>query len=171
MPPQCGLASSTMSAPRIPTSKTPGRQSGARELNHSATGPAPSFAFLIHHSRLTTESKVGQRYFTISPEEILITSSHGPLASSRCMASLTSRSSVGYWWTLEISTKSFPCFILDMLKGFMKISPSPQSLIFQACFPKNANKNLIWPLMLRNDRVLRVDVSTLPLKYWSSGLQ
>ena len=29
-----------MSTPRIQTSKTLGRRSGARELNHSATGPA-----------------------------------------------------------------------------------------------------------------------------------
>ena len=34
--------SGAMSAPRIRTSETPGHQSTARELNHSATGPAPN---------------------------------------------------------------------------------------------------------------------------------
>ena len=33
--------SSAMSAPRIQTGKTLGPQSGARELNHSATGTGP----------------------------------------------------------------------------------------------------------------------------------
>ncbi|XP_070341621.1 D-aminoacyl-tRNA deacylase 1 isoform X1 [Equus asinus] len=45
--PQRGLTSSAVStprtptAPRIPTCETLGRRSGAHELNHSATGPAP----------------------------------------------------------------------------------------------------------------------------------
>ena len=41
MPPQYGLMSGAMSAPRIQTSETLGFQSGVRELNHSATGLAP----------------------------------------------------------------------------------------------------------------------------------
>ena len=40
-PPQHGLMSGAMSAPRIRTSETLGHRSGARELNHSAMGPAP----------------------------------------------------------------------------------------------------------------------------------
>ena len=40
-PPQRGLMNGAMSAPRIRTGQTLGRQSRARELNHSATGPAP----------------------------------------------------------------------------------------------------------------------------------
>uniref|UniRef100_A0A9L0JLB2 Prostaglandin E synthase 3 n=1 Tax=Equus asinus TaxID=9793 RepID=A0A9L0JLB2_EQUAS len=39
--PQHGLTSGAMSAPRIQTGETLGRCSRARELNHSATGPAP----------------------------------------------------------------------------------------------------------------------------------
>ncbi|XP_046524453.1 bifunctional peptidase and arginyl-hydroxylase JMJD5 isoform X4 [Equus quagga] len=42
-PPQRSLMSGAMSAPRI---RTLGRCSGARELNHSATEPAPSFHIL-----------------------------------------------------------------------------------------------------------------------------
>ena len=41
-PPQHGLISSAMSTPRIWTSETLGSWSGARELNHSAMGPAPN---------------------------------------------------------------------------------------------------------------------------------
>ena len=41
MPPQHGLMSGAMSVPRIRTSETLGHQSQARELNHSAPGPAP----------------------------------------------------------------------------------------------------------------------------------
>ena len=41
MLPQHGLMSGAMSAPRIRTGETLGRQSGARELNYSATGRAP----------------------------------------------------------------------------------------------------------------------------------
>ena len=37
MLPQNGLMSGAMYAPRIRTSETPGRQSGAHKLNHSAT--------------------------------------------------------------------------------------------------------------------------------------
>ena len=43
MPPQHGLMSGAMSSPRIQTGETLGRRSGAHELNHSATGPAPPF--------------------------------------------------------------------------------------------------------------------------------
>ena len=43
--PQCGLMSGAMSTPRIRTSKTPGRGSGACELNHLAMGPAPRIHF------------------------------------------------------------------------------------------------------------------------------
>ena len=50
MLPQHGLMSGVMAAPRIQTCETLGRQSGARELNHSATGPAPKVAFLIGSS-------------------------------------------------------------------------------------------------------------------------
>ena len=42
-PPQCGLMRGAMSAPMIQTSETLGCRSGVRELNHSATGPAPRF--------------------------------------------------------------------------------------------------------------------------------
>ena len=41
MPPQHGLMSSAMSAPRIQTGETLGHRSGVRKLNHSAVGPAP----------------------------------------------------------------------------------------------------------------------------------
>ena len=41
MPPQQGLMSGAMSAPRIRTGETLGRRSEAPELNHSATRPAP----------------------------------------------------------------------------------------------------------------------------------
>ena len=41
MPPQRGFMSGAMSVPRIRTGETLSRQSGARALNHSATGPAP----------------------------------------------------------------------------------------------------------------------------------
>ena len=44
--PQHGLMSGTMSAPRIQTGETLGRCSGARQLNHSATGPAPQINIL-----------------------------------------------------------------------------------------------------------------------------
>ena len=39
--PQHGLMSGAMSMPRIPTGEILGHRSRARELNHSATGPAP----------------------------------------------------------------------------------------------------------------------------------
>ena len=42
---QRGLMSGAMSAPRIRTGETLGRQSGAHELNHSAMGPAPRGSF------------------------------------------------------------------------------------------------------------------------------
>ena len=42
MLPQYGLMSGATSVPRIRTSKTLGHQSGARELNHSATGLTPA---------------------------------------------------------------------------------------------------------------------------------
>ena len=41
MPPQHGLMSGAMLGPMIQTGKTLGHQSGASELNHSATGLAP----------------------------------------------------------------------------------------------------------------------------------
>ena len=40
MPPQCGLMSGAMSAPRIQTGKIPGSE-GERANNHSAMGLAP----------------------------------------------------------------------------------------------------------------------------------
>ena len=43
---QHGLTSGAMSAPRIRTGETLGRRSGARELNHSATGPAPKVFYV-----------------------------------------------------------------------------------------------------------------------------
>ena len=39
-PPQCGLMSGAMSAPRIQIGETLGHRSETGELNHSATGPA-----------------------------------------------------------------------------------------------------------------------------------
>uniref|UniRef100_A0A9L0RV82 Potassium channel tetramerization domain containing 19 n=1 Tax=Equus caballus TaxID=9796 RepID=A0A9L0RV82_HORSE len=45
-PPQRGLTSGAMSAPRIRTSETLVACSGVLELNHSATGPAPFYFFL-----------------------------------------------------------------------------------------------------------------------------
>ena len=55
-PPQCGLMSGAMSTPRIRTCETLGCGSGARELNHSAMGPAPrqdfnssSIGFQVHN--------------------------------------------------------------------------------------------------------------------------
>ena len=45
MPPQHGLMSGAMSTPRTRTGETLGCQSRARELNHSAMGPAPSCSF------------------------------------------------------------------------------------------------------------------------------
>ena len=48
MPPQHGLMSSAVSAPRIWTGETLGHWSRGSELNHSATKPAPgSILFLI----------------------------------------------------------------------------------------------------------------------------
>ena len=49
MPPQHGLMSSAMSAPRIRTGETLGCQSGPRELNHSAMGLAPVLWILFAH--------------------------------------------------------------------------------------------------------------------------
>ena len=46
-PPQCGLTSSAMSAPRIQTCKTLGCHSGAQELNHLAMGPAPRIVLIF----------------------------------------------------------------------------------------------------------------------------
>ena len=46
MLPQHGLMSGAMSAPRIRTHESLGRWSRGRELNHSATGPAPSYPLL-----------------------------------------------------------------------------------------------------------------------------
>src|SRR3712207_6340465 len=43
--PQHGLMSGAMSVPRIQTSETLGHRSGAHELNHPATGPAPVVYF------------------------------------------------------------------------------------------------------------------------------
>ena len=58
MPPQRGLMSGAMSAPRIQTSETLGCQSGARELNHSATGPAPQMSnFKLHQTELEKEEQ------------------------------------------------------------------------------------------------------------------
>ena len=37
------------STPRIQTSETVGYQSGVCELNHSATGPAPTFLLILLH--------------------------------------------------------------------------------------------------------------------------
>ena len=105
-------------------------------------------------------------YFTVSPEVTLITSVHGPLANSRCMASPTSRSSVEYRWTWEISIKNFPFLIFDMLKEFIQFFPLPKTWFSSILFSWNANKNLIWLLMLRYDRVLMM--RTLPLKHWNS---
>ena len=48
MPLQHGLMSGAMSAPRIWTGETLGRQSGARELNYSATGLTPIQQILQH---------------------------------------------------------------------------------------------------------------------------
>ena len=42
MPPQYGPMSGATSVPRIQTGETLGRWSGARGLNHLATGPAPT---------------------------------------------------------------------------------------------------------------------------------
>ena len=52
MLPQRGLMSGALSVPRIQTGETLGPHSGARELNHSATGLAPrsshlKWAFLL----------------------------------------------------------------------------------------------------------------------------
>ena len=44
-PPQHGMMSRAMSAPRIQTGETLGRRSGVWELNHLATGPAPELLF------------------------------------------------------------------------------------------------------------------------------
>ena len=57
MPSQHGLMSGAMSMPRIQTSETVGRQSGAHEFNHLASGPAPgvaSFNFrgISNHERI-----------------------------------------------------------------------------------------------------------------------
>ena len=46
MLPQPGWMSGAMSAPGIRTGETLGRRSGVRELNRSATGPAPMTSFL-----------------------------------------------------------------------------------------------------------------------------
>ena len=46
-PPQSGLSSGAMSAPRI---RTLGRRSGARELKHSAMGPAPQVTIFLKKS-------------------------------------------------------------------------------------------------------------------------
>ena len=47
MPLQRGLMSSAMSAPKIRTGKTLGCRSGAREISHSAMGPAPAECFIV----------------------------------------------------------------------------------------------------------------------------
>uniref|UniRef100_A0A3Q2HGB6 Ubiquitin conjugating enzyme E2 R2 n=3 Tax=Boreoeutheria TaxID=1437010 RepID=A0A3Q2HGB6_HORSE len=62
-----------MSAPRIRTSKTLGRQSRARELNHSATGPAPGI-FLISFlvcSVLLYRNTIGAGILIIYPATLL----------------------------------------------------------------------------------------------------
>ena len=48
---QHDLMSSTMSAPRIRTSKTLGHRSGVRELHHSAMGPVPKKWIILFSSK------------------------------------------------------------------------------------------------------------------------
>jgi len=86
-------------------------------------------------------------YFAVSPEVTHITSVYGPLANSRCMASPTSRSSVEYWWRLEISRKNFPCLIFGILKEFIQFFPSPQSMIFK--------HTVLLGMKRQNDRILK----------------
>ena len=64
MPPQHGLMSCAMCVPRIPTGKTLGCQSRARELNHSAMRLAPVAIILVCTCRMSsTESSMWQKRF------------------------------------------------------------------------------------------------------------
>ena len=78
MPPQRGLRSGAVSAPRI---RTLGRRSGARELNHSATEPAPGIALCC------------QRHFCMFvifvPHDNTSSSQHGRALSSCSAGSQT----------------------------------------------------------------------------------